>query len=377
MWGSAKQTKDMSIDDLEKLYVKFHAEAEKDETLNDTARQWFAKLEQGDVEARKIWQECVDISITEFNRVYEMLNVKIDYALGESYYMPMLPDIEKLLRDKNLVKESQGALVVKLNENPEIILTKSDGATSYLTRDLAAIKYRFDTWNPDLIVYEVGMEQSLYFKQLFESARLAGWDTNYVHMAHGLIRWKDGKFSTRKGDTIHLSDIVEKAFAMAREMAPENNSEDIKKVAIGAIKFNDLASDPKKDVVFDWDRVMSMEGNSAPYLQYTYARCKSLISKSKSLKAESLKEKFDDNETQLLRYFYIFEEKIVEASERFSPAVLAEYLLSLARKYNEFYAKCKIVGDERESQRLFLTKTTAKIIQDGLTILGIETLEKM
>lgn len=378
LWGSAKQTVDMTIDDLEKLYVKFHVEAEKDETLNDTAREWFAKLERGDAEAKKIWQECVDISLKEFNRVYDLLKVKIDNAYGEAFYLPMLPEIVKMFRDKKLTKISEKAEIVELPNLPPIILLKSDEATTYFTRDLATIKFRVETWNPDLFIYEVGSEQNLYFKQVFAAAKMVGWDKEYVHIGHGMIRWKDGKFSTRKGDTIHLSDVIEKAIEMAKSMAPENDNESIMKVAIGAVKFNDLASDPKKDVVFDWDRVMSMEGNSAPYLQYTYARAQSVLGKSQKTNLQfPNNEMFDENELPLLRYFYIFEEKIVEAGERYSPAVLAEYLLNLARKYNEFYGKCRIVGEPEEARRVFLTQVTAKIIKDGLSILGIETLEKM
>ena len=243
---------------------------------------------------------------------------------------------------------------------------------------MATIKFRVEKWNPDLFIYEVGSEQNLYFKQIFAAAKMVGWDKDYVHIGHGMIRWKDGKFSTRKGDTIHLSDVIDKAIDMAKSMAPENDNESIMKVAIGAVKFNDLVSDPKKDVVFDWDRVMSMEGNSAPYLQYTYARCKSVIGKITDNRAQITENvRFDENELPLLRYFYIFEEKIIEAGERYSPAVLAEYLLNLARKYNEFYGKCRIVGEPEETRRVFLTQVTAKIIKDGLTILGIETLEKM
>ncbi|MBI2464971.1 arginine--tRNA ligase [Candidatus Shapirobacteria bacterium] len=372
-WGM-----ESTIEGLEKLYVRFHAESENDKTLIDEGRDWFAKLEKGDVEARKIWRECIDISIKEFNRVYEMLGVKIDNAYGEEFYLKMLSEIEQIFRDKKLSKISAGAEIVEVPNLPPAMILKSDGATTYFTRDLATIKFRKEKWNPDLIIYEVGSEQTLHFKQVFAAAKLVGWEANFVHIGHGLIRWKDGKFSTRKGDTIHLSDIIDKAMDMAKSIAPENDNVSIAKVAIGAVKFNDLSSDPKKDIVFDWDRVMSMEGNSSPYLQYTYARCKSVILKSKHQTSNiKTSEGFDENETPLLRYFYIFKEKIVEAGERYNPAVLAEYLLNLARKYNEFYGKCRVIGDPQEGRRVFLTAVTAKIIRDGLNILGIGTLEKM
>ena len=372
-WGMEE-----SIDGLEKLYVKFHHEAETDKTLIDEARSWFAKLESGDVEAREIWQSCVDISIKEFNRVYSLLNVKIDYAYGEAFYEDKLKDIVKIYRDKRLTRISEGAEIVELPNLAPAMILKSDGATTYFTRDLATIKYRVETWNPDLMIYEVGSEQNLHFKQVFAAAKLAGWDKDYVHIGHGLIRWKNGKFSTRSGDTIHLADVIENAVVEAKKIAPDNDEQSIKAVAIGAIKFNDLSSDPKKDVIFDWERVMSMDGNSGPYLQYTYARCKSVMSKAKTTTYDMiLDEIFDDNELPLLRYFYQFNEKIVESGDRFSPAVLAEYLLNLARKYNEFYGKCRIINEPEEGKRVFLTEVTSKILKDGLKILGIETLEKM
>lgn len=380
-----KDLNELTIDELEKLYVKFHSESKSDESLIEQGREWFEKLENGDVEAKNIWQICIDKSIAEFDRVYMELGVKIDYALGESFYLDKMASVVKTMEDKKLLTVSEGAKIIEFESMPPAMVMKTNGTTTYLTRDLATIKYRVDTWNPDLFIYEVGSDQILHFRQLFETAKKLGYNQEFVHVAHGLIRWKDGKFSTRKGDTIHLSDIIDKSIEMAKSMAPENDEESIMKVAIGAVKFNDLASDPKKDVVFDWDRVMSMEGNSAPYLQYTFARAQSVINKSSvtsyavpaGRQELRVDEKFNENELPLLRYFYIFQEKIVEAGERYSPAVLAEYLLNLARKYNEFYAKCKIIGEPEEGRRIFLTQVTAKIIKDGLTILGIETLEKM
>jgi len=209
---------------------------------------------------------------------------------------------------------------------------------------------------------------------------MLGYKTNFYHVAHGMIRWKEGKFSTRKGTTIHLSEVIEKAIEEAKKIAPENSSKEIEAVAIGAIKFNDLNQDPKKDIIFDWDKVMSMEGNSGPYLQYTYARGKSVLAKAKAKTNYELRitnYEFNEEEMGLLRYFYQFEEKLIEAADRFSPAVLAEYLLTLARKYNEFYAKNRIIGEKEEEQRLFLTNVTTKIIKNGLDILGIYALEKM
>lgn len=371
---------ELSINDLEKLYVRFHEESEKDKTLDDEAREWFSKLERKDKEATEIWQKCIDISIKEFDRIYDLLGVKIDYAYGESFYLDKMPAVIKLMEDKGILKESEGAKIVEFERMPPAMVIKSNGTTTYFLRDMATVKYRMETWNPDLIIYEIGADQELHCRQIFETSKMLGWTPQFYNVAHGMIRWTEGKFSTRKGQTIHLSEVIERAMSEARKIAPNNDEGKIKAVAIGAIKFNDLKQDPKKDIIFDWEKVMSMEGNSGPYLQYTFARCKSLMNKS-SVTSYQLrvneKINFNEEESSLLREFYKFEEKIIEAAERFSPAVVAEYLIILARKYNEFYAKFRIIGEKEEEQRLFLTERTVKILKIGLDLLGIETVEKM
>lgn len=379
-WG-AKGMAEMTIADLEKLYVKFHQEAEKDSKLDDEGREWFAKLEKGDDEARRLWQLCVDISLREFDRVYEMLGVKIDYAHGEAFYGEMLPEIIEEMKNKGITKESEGALIVEFNDLPPAILQKSDGATTYFTRDMATIKYRLKQWKPDLCIYEVGSEQILHFKQVFRAAEMMGWvkPGQLYHLPHGLIRWATGKFSTRKGDTIHLQEIVDRAIEEARKIAPENSEEQIKAVAIGAVKFTDLTSDPKKDVIFDWERMMDLQGDSGPYLQYTFARCQSVLAKAKAQITSNKSQitNIKNEEMDLLRELYKLEEKVVEAAERYNPAIIAEYLISIARKYNEFYGKYRIIGQPEEEWRLWLTKTTATTLKFGLGLLGIETIERM
>lgn len=382
----------LTIDDLEKLYVAFHKEAEKDETLIDEGRDWFVKLENGDKEARNIWQKCVDISLLEFEKVYQLLGVHIDFIHGESFYEKMLPNITKKIIDKGITKKSEGAVIVEFPDMPPAMLQKSNGTTTYFTRDMATIDYRLKTWDPDLIVYEVGVDQQLHFRQVFKTIELMNWapKTKLVHIAHGLIRWPTGKFSTRKGDTIHLSEVLEKAMSEAKKIADKTSvikklsasekNEMIKKVAIGAVKFSDLSSEPKKDIIFDWDKIMSLDGDSGPYLQYTYARCKSVLSKTQIKETKNINEiptDINQDEMGLLKEFYKFKEKIVEASERFSPSVIAEYILGVARKYNEFYSKNRIIGEKEEVFRLFLTQTTASVIETGLDLLGIQTVEKM
>jgi len=390
-WGE-KDLDKMTIDDLEELYIKFHKEAETDEKLIDEGREYFSKLENGDKEVRQIWQKCIEISLLEFERVYQMLGVHIDFIHGESFYEKMLPEVIKEIINKGITKKSEGATILELEGMPPAMLTKSNETTTYFTRDMATIKYRLETWKPDLIVYEVGVDQQLHFRQVFEVARLMGWwpSLGMVHVAHGLIRWPTGKFSTRKGDTIHLSDVIEKATDEAKKIADKTSvnkelsatekEEMIKAVAIGAIKFSDLASDPRKDVIFDWDKIMSLDGDSGPYLQYTYARGMSVLNKTKIKEQKNIDEiptDINEDEMALIKEFYRFEEKITEAANRFSPSVIAEYILGVARKYNEFYAKNRIIDQKEEVFRIFLTKTMTSIIETGLNLLGIETVEKM
>jgi len=374
-WGD-KNLAEMTVEDLEKIYVRFHQEAETDLELEEQGRDWFAKLENGDAEAREIWQKCIEISLKEFDKVYEKLGVKIDYALGESFYTDKIPAMIEELKNKGLVTESQGAKIIEFEKMPPAMVIKSNGTTTYFTRDMATLKYRVERWQPDLLIYEVGSDQELHFKQVFATAKMLGIETKTVHVAHGMIRWKDGKFSTRSGKTIHLDEVIEKAKEEARKIAPENNEEKIEAVAIGAIKFSDLSADPKKDIVFDWEKVMSMEGSSGPYLQYTYARCMSVLEKIK----EPINLNFGDlnlEEKNLLIELIKFNEKVVEAAERFNPAVMAEYLLSIARKYNEFYAKHRIVGETSEQWRGWLTQKTAEKLKTGLTLLGIKPVLEM
>ena len=383
---------ELTIETLEKLYVTFHKEEENDDSLIEMGRDWFAKLEKGNKEAQEIWQKMVDISMIEFDKVYKMLGVKIDVAHGESFYRSMLTETIKIVKDKGIAKESEGALIVEFDEMPPAMLSKSNGTTTYFTRDLASILYRQEKWQPDLVIYEVGADQKLHFRQLFAIAKLMGWDANctFTHTAHGLLRWKNAKFSTRKGDTVHLSEVIKRAKVKASEvakksevmkkMSEEERAEVVEKVAIGAIKFNDLISDPRKDIIFDWERVMSLEGNSGPYLQYSYARCLSVLGKTEIREQKNLEmipKKLKPEEGSLLKLLGRVEEKIVEAGKRLSPSVLAEYLVEVARAYNEFYAKCRIVGEKEETERVFLTRTTASVLKLGMKLLGIEVLERM
>lgn len=378
-WSDKKIDK-MTITDLESLYVRFHKE-ETPELLEE-ARNWFAKLEKGDEQAREIWKKCVDISMIEFNKMYELLDVNIDYVLGESFYQDKMGTVIKEMIEKGLTKESQGATIIEFDNETVELVKKGNETTTYFDRDMATIRYRIDRWNPDLIIYEVGADQSLYFEHVFETVGRLGWmkKDQLHHVAHGLIRWKDGKFSTRQGKTIHLMEVIEKIMEMAKKIAPENDEETIRRIAIGALKFNDLSQDPKKDIIFDWDAMMALDGDSGPYLQYTYARGQSVLKKSEIKEQKNIDTDeiiLEEDEKKVFREIYKFKEKIIESAQRFNPGVLSDFLLSIARSYNEFYAKNKIIGHERENLRLFMTKSITSTIKLGLDLLGIKTVEKM
>jgi arginyl-tRNA synthetase len=395
-WGK-KKVEDYSIEELEELYVKFHKEAEKNPQLEEEGRKWFKKLEEGDKGAKRIWKILVKISLKEFERIYKLLEVKFDFSLGESFYEPMTKEVIEELKERKIAKESQGALIIEFpkNEFPLVILQKSDGTTTYFTRDLATIKYRLKRWNPDLIIYEVGADQQLHFQQLFKTVEILGWakKTKFVHVAHGLYRTKTGKFSTRRGETVHLEDVLKEAIERAKEIIEksetsrgltEREKEKISKiVGIGAVKYNDLSQHPSKDIIFDWEKVLNLKGNSAPYLQYTFVRCQSVLRKAKKLQIENFKlqiEKLKKEEIDILREIYKFPEIVEEAAEKFSPNLICNFIFDLAKKYNLFYDLYPILKAEDEeikNFRLILTKSVAQIIKNSLSLLGIQTPEKM
>ena len=390
-WGDeAKIAKSENpVKELVVLYVKFHEEAEKDESLEERAREWFKKLEDGDTEARRIWQECIDWSFVEFDRIYDILGVAFSKefekgrGLGESFFEDKMGVVVKELEDKKLLKEGkEGAKLVffKGDKYPPAMILKKDGATLYQTRDLATDKYRLEEYHPDLIINEVGSEQTLYFQQLFEMERLLGWFTEgqRVHVGHGMIRFKEGKMSTRKGNVIWMEEVVSEALERAKDLGSEDR-ETAKKVAIGALKYNDLKRDPKTNIIFDWKEVLNMEGNSGPYLQYTIARTNSVIAKSKSENAPLplTGKNFDTEELAILRNLVKFPEAVESAAKLYSPNVLCTYLYDLAQKYNSFYNKDKIIGSEKEEFRLALTSGVGQTLKNGLKLLGIEAPEKM
>ena len=379
---------ELTIDTLEKLYVEFNSEAKSNEKLWDMARVWFKKLEEKDAKAREIWQKVVDTSLKEFERIYDILGVKIDYAYGESFYLDKMPSVIEELKKKGLLTESQGAKIIEFKDLPPIIVVKSDGATTYLTRDLATIRFRIGEWKPDILIYEVGSEQTLYFRQLFETVRLLGWKGNseFVHVAHGLIRFEHGKMSTRRGQTIKLEEVLNEGISKAkaiidrsetgRGLGSSEKEKVAKAVGIGAVKYFDLMHHPSTDIIFDWEKIFVLEGNSAPYLQYTVARANSVLEKGRKSPPKG-KITLNPEELAVLRSLTRFSEIIVIAAKSYSPNLLANYLFHLAQKFNNFYNQHRIIGGENEEFRLALTAAVSQVLKNGLAILGIETPQRM
>jgi arginyl-tRNA synthetase len=394
LWNK-KPIKSLTIKDLEKLYVRFHKEAEMDPDLEEQGRIWFKKLEDKDKEAVQIWKDCVEVSLKEFNRVYDLLGVKIDYSYGESFYEDKLTEVVSEAKKKGISKLSEGATIIDfapLNIPPALIL-KSDGATTYTTRDLACIKYRENRWHPDLYIYEVGSEQKLYFQQTFLAAEKLGYAKaeQFVHTSHGLIRWPHGKMSTRQGDTIHLEEILNEAIKRAEKIIKKSETsrglplkeqkEVASKIGIGAIKYYDLSHQLQTDIIFDWDKMFVLEGNSGPYLQYVYARCQSVLAKSKqsNFQAPSTNFQYNNEELLLMRRLYQYPEVILKAAQSYSPNLICNYLFDLAQKYNNLYNQHSILQSDKgvREMRLGLTAATAQIIKNGLSLLGIETPKRM
>ena len=391
-WGDVKkiESSDNPVKELVNLYVKFHEEAEKDPAIEEEARKWFKKLEDGDKEARDLWQKCVNWSWKEFSKIYNKLGVSFSKefndgkGLGEAFFEDKMKPVVKELNNKKLLKEGKEGAKLVFFENdkyPPAMIIKKDGATLYHTRDLATDKYRSERYKPDLIINEVGVEQSLYFQQLYEIELLLGWyaKDQRKHIAHGLYRFNDRKMSTRKGDVVWLEDIIEEAIKQAKALG-SNTEEVARQVAVGALKYNDLKRDAKGDITFNWQEILNMEGNSGPYLQYTHARTQAVLSKSEVKSPKLSRVDSSDlkkEELSLLRTFIYFPEVVEEAAGKYSPNILCEHLYDLAQKYNSFYNAHKIVGGDNEEFRVLLTQATGAVLKTGLNLLGIQTPERM
>ena len=389
-WGSREAVEEKGIEELMDIYVKFHEEAEKDDSLNDEARAWFLKMEQGNEEALEIWQWFRDISLKEFMRVYNILGMEFDSFAGESFYRDKTADVIKRLTDDGLLKESQGAMIVPLDEYdmPPCIVAKKDGSSIYATRDLAAILYRKATYNFDRCLYVTGLEQKLHFAQVFKVIELMGNDyaKNRVHIPYGLVSLKSGKISSRKGNVIFAEDLLRESINKTTSIIEEKNpdipdkEEVAKQVGIGAIIFNDLYNQRIKDVIFDWNKLLNFDGETGPYVQYTYARASSVLRKIGEV-PDTIDYTLltDEASIGLLKEIERYPQVIKDAAERYEPSVIARYSIDLAHAFNKFYHECQInVEDETTKYtRTNVVKIARYIIKDALSLLGIQCPEQM
>lgn len=392
LWGDKKVVEKEPIVELQKLYVKFHDEMKEKPELEGRGQEEFKKLEQGDRENRKLWEWFKKESLKEFQKIYKILGVDFDIWIGEAFYENKLkPLVDDLVR-REVAKKSEGALVVSLDDRglPPGLIQKSDGASLYLTRDIANLEYRREKYRPEEILYIVGNEQALHFEQLFAIKNILGWsDTKTEHIKFGTILGEKGKrFATREGRVIILSDLIEKIIDLAKEVVAKKNPQLSEKekervarvVGIGALKYGDLKENRHSDIVFDWERMLDFSGNSAPYLQYTYARIQGI--KNKAGKASKPRFNFLEKEVEesLILKVAQFPEVVAKARRTFLTSELTEYLFELANLVNRFYETVPVGREndrDKKNARLGLIDLAGTVLKNGLGLLGIEVLDKI
>ncbi len=392
-WSSKEAVEKNGIQELLDIYVKFNNEKEEHPELMDEARSWFVAMEHGDKEALSIWEWFKDISIVEFERVYDMLGISFDSYTGESFYREKVPALVELLKEKNLLIESQGANVIDLSEYDmaPCMITKKDGSSIYHSRDISAVLYRKEKYDFDKCLYVTGLEQSLHFKQVFKAIELMGLDyyKDLVHVPYGLVSLDGEKLSTRTGNIIYAEDILKEAVKRAHELIEEKNpflenkDEVAKKVGIGAVIFHDLFNQRIKNINFSWKEVLSFDGTTGPYVQYTYARAKSVLRKyGKELQCTltDCQALTDDISFALIKTIGGYENAVNVAAESYEPSIVARYLISLCTDFNKFYQRCPILKEENvktKEARLYLVYVTSQIVFECCGLLGIECPEEM
>ncbi len=389
-WGSKEEVEEKGITEMMRLYVKFHEEAEKDPSLDDEGRAWFKKIEDKDEEAIAIWSWFKDITLRDAERVYKLLGVEFDSYAGESFYNDKMDVIIDELREKNLLTISEGASVVDLEEDkmPPCIILRSDGATLYATRDLAAAEYRQNTYHFDKCLYVVAYQQDLHFRQIFRVLEKMGkpWAKNCVHVSFGMISFEGQAFSTRKGRVVYLEDVLNQAMQKALDIINEKspnlpNKEDVaRQVGIGAVIYSDLSNGRIKDIDFSFDRALNFDGETGPYVQYTHARCCSVLRKAAELDLGEMNyDALADDEAQaLLRLLGRFPDVVKEAADKYEPSMITRAVTDIAQAYNKFYYEHRILDDvNAAAARVALTHAAKDVIKTGLWLIGIEAPERM
>ena len=388
-WGSKEAVEANPIDELLQLYVRINAEIENDPALDDEGRLWFKKLEDGDPEATELWQWFRDESLVEFNRIYELLGVEFDSLNGEAFYNDKMDEGIKILEEKGLLEESKGASIVKLDDVnlPPAMIKKSDGATLYITRDIATAMYRARTYNFVKSIYVVGQEQSNHFRQLKAVLKKMGfdWSDDMTHVDFGLVTKNRQKLSTRKGNIILLEPTLQEAISRAKSQIEDKNPELENKeavahaVGVGAVKFYDLKTDRSNGYDFDLEAMVSFEGETGPYIQYAYARIQSILRKADFTPDANADYRLNDAESwEIIKLLQDFSRVVKRAADNYEPSLIAKYAISLAQAFNKYYAHTRILDEspERDS-RLALSYSTAVVLKEALRLLGVDAPEKM
>lgn len=404
-YGRPEAEGERAMEQLEALYARFNNEMKEQPALEEEARRWSLALEQGDPDARAIWQWCVDLTLSAAARNYQRLGVRFDHAYGESFYEGMLPEvIAETLRTDAAYRDADGSVVAELEKLPKFIIQRNDGGTVYMTRDIATIKFRLEEFDPAQIIYVVDGRQELHFRQLFAIMRDMGYarEVELVHVPFGIITTADGQpLSTRKGNMVYLEALLNDAVARARAVV-EQKSPDLpaaekdavaEAVGVGAVVYNDLYQDPRRNITLDWERMLATEGNSATYLQYSYARCRSILRRAAeetgapaaapaaALAAPRRPELLTHpSEQQLIKHLARLPEALREAGARYAPFVIADWCYTTAREFGVFFEQCPVLRAETpelRATRLALTAATAQALKNGLALLGIRAPERM
>mgnify|MGYP000375150808 FL=1 len=395
LWGNEYNIEENPIDELTKIYIRINQACKEDEKVLENCRNNFKKLEDGDKYCVEIWQKFRELSLKEFQKVYDILGSKFDSWNGEAFYSDKMPEVIDILNKTGKLVESEGAKIIDLEDkgiNTPCIIEKSNGSSTYATRDLAAIMYRARTYDFDKALYITSYEQVLHFKQVFEVAKLLGLDEKYTngleHVAFGMVLLPTGKMSTREGTSIKLSELLNEAISRAKAIIEqknpelENKDEVAKKVGVGAVIFNDLANNRVKDEIFDWDTILNFQGETGPYIQYTYVRTKSVLEKAgklpelKDIKLDVLNDIYSQT---IIKLIYNFQDILVQVTRKEEPSILSRYLIDLAKAFSSFYNENKIIVEDKDIQnaRVYLTYAVNQVLKNGVELLGMQMPNKM
>lgn len=395
MWNKEYDIEKDPIGELTKIYIRINQACKDDEKILEACRDNFKKLENGDPYCVQLWKKFRELSLKEFQKVYDLLGSKFDSWNGESFYSDKMQEVIDILKQKGKLTDSQGAKIVDLEADgidTPCIIEKSNESSTYATRDLAAILYRARTYDFDKALYLTSYEQTLHFKQVFTVAKYLGLDEKYtkglIHVSFGMVQLPTGKMSTREGNIIKLEELLNEAIERAEKIIEEKNpdlenkKEIAKKVGVGAVIFNDLSNSRIKDEIFEWDKILNFQGETGPYIQYTYVRTKSILEKAgelpeyKNINVEKINDKYSQ---EIIKLLYNFEETLIQVTKKEEPSILSRYLIDLAKAFSIFYNENKIITENKEVQdaRVYLTYAVNQVLKNGANLLGIQMPDKM